>query len=157
MHDWVRQQVAARSLQNRVHLLGRYPAEMMPGLFALADAMLVTLKRDPIFALTIPSKVQSYLACARPIIGALDGEGARVIEESGAGISVASGDPQALADAVIRLHRTPVEERERVGRRGRLYFESHFERELLLRRLESWMREVVPTHSDHEQDATPAR
>jgi hypothetical protein len=41
-----------------------------------ADALLVTLGSAPLFALTIPSKVQSYLAAGRPIVGALDGEGA---------------------------------------------------------------------------------
>ena len=56
-----------------VHLLGRYPVEAMPNFFALSDVLLVTLKKEPIFALTIPSKVQSYLACAKPIIAALDG------------------------------------------------------------------------------------
>ncbi len=55
----------------------------MPRFFALADALLVTLKPEPIFALTIPSKVQAYLACGRPIVAALDGEGARVVREAG--------------------------------------------------------------------------
>lgn len=140
---WVEAEVKRRGLERSVHLLGRHPVESMPRFFALADVMLVTLKQEPIFALTIPSKVQSYLACGRPILAALDGEGARVVEESGAGVTVAGSNVQALAEAVIKLYRMPAAEREAMGRRGRQYFEQHFERNLLLRRLENWMHEIV--------------
>ncbi len=143
MQAWVDSEVRRRNLGDNVHLLGRHPVESMPRFFALADAMLVTLKRDPVFALTIPSKVQSYLACARPIIAALDGEGARVIGESGAGIAVRAGDAGALAEGVLRLYRMPRQEREAMGQRGRRYFEQHFECELLLSRLEQWMRDLA--------------
>lgn len=115
----------------------------MPHFFALADAMLVTLKDDPIFALTIPSKIQSYLACGRPVAAALDGEGARVISEAGAGIAVKAGNAAALADAVRRLYVMPAHEREAMGRRGRDYFEQHFERNLLISRLEAWAGELA--------------
>jgi len=143
MQGWVENEVRRRKLGDNVHLLGRHPLESMPRFFALADAMLVTLRRDPVFALTIPSKVQSYLACARPIIAALDGEGARVIVESGAGIAVRAGDAGALAEGVLRLYRMPHHEREAMGQRGRCYFEQHFERELLLSRIEQWMRDLA--------------
>ena len=63
----------------------------MPRYFALADALLVTLRNQPIFSLTIPAKVQSYLACGKPIIAALDGEGARVVQEAGAGLTAEAG------------------------------------------------------------------
>jgi colanic acid biosynthesis glycosyl transferase WcaI len=96
-----------------------------------------------LFSLTIPSKVQTYLASGRPVIGALDGEGARVIEESGAGLTVPAEDPDALAQAVLTLYKTPKEKREEMGRRGRAYFEERFEREKLLNRLEGWMEELV--------------
>lgn len=143
MQAWVESEVRRRQLGENVHLLGRHPIESMPRFFALADAMLVTLKRDPVFALTIPSKVQSYLACARPIIAALDGEGARVIEESGAGIAVRTADAGAMAEGVLRLSRMSRQERDAMGQRGRRYFEQHFERELLLSRLEQWMRDLT--------------
>lgn len=142
-YAWVEQEIARRGLRGTVHLLGRHPVESMPRFFALADVMLVTLKNDPIFALTIPAKIQSYLACGRPIVAALDGEGAQVVRESGAGIAVGAGDASALADAVSKLHRTPAPEREAMGRRGREYFERQFERSLLVSRLEKWARELA--------------
>jgi glycosyltransferase involved in cell wall biosynthesis len=117
--------------------------EAMPPLFAAADAMLVTLRNEPVFALTIPSKLQSYLACGRPIVAALDGEGARVVREAGAGVAVPAGDPRALADAVLELARAPRPEREAMGASGRRYFERHFERALLLARLEGWMTDLA--------------
>ncbi len=140
---WVEQEIARRGLQDSVHLLGRHPLRSMAHFFASADVMLVTLRQDPVFALIIPSKVQSYLACGRPIVAALDGEGARVVAESGAGIAASAGDAGALAEGVLRLYRMPKPEREAMGRRGREYFEQHFERSLLLSRLEQWVSELA--------------
>lgn len=136
MGDWLRQEVQSRGLQDTVHLMGRRPAESMAAYFAAADVLLVTLRRDPIFALTIPSKVQAYLACARPVLAALDGEGARIIEEAAVGLTCPAESPAQMADAAVRLSRMPAAEREEMGRAGRRYFEQHFDRNLLLVRLE---------------------
>jgi colanic acid biosynthesis glycosyl transferase WcaI len=142
MYSWVKRQVADRELLTTFHLLGRHPPETMPRYFAMADAMLVTLKRDPIFAVTIPSKIQAYLACGRPIVAALDGEGARVINEAEAGLTVPAQDSASLAQAVLRLARMDPAEREALGAHGRSYFEKNFERDMLLDRLEGWLREI---------------
>jgi len=144
---WVESEVKRRGLGHMIHLLGRHSVESMPRFFALADVMLVTLRKNPIFALTIPVKVQSYLACAKPIVAALDGEGARIVREAGAGISSASGDAEGLAQAVLAMYRMPEAERRAIGERGRRYFEQHFERGALLRRLEAWMSELAGPRS----------
>jgi glycosyltransferase involved in cell wall biosynthesis len=135
-------------LADRVVFLGSRPMETMPRYFSLADALLVTLGRRPIFALTVPQKVQSYLACGRPVVAALDGEGARVVTEAGAGLAVPAEDADALAGAVLELYRMTPEERAGMGRKGRAYFEEHFEREKLLDRLEGWMEELVGGRAD---------
>jgi glycosyltransferase involved in cell wall biosynthesis len=122
------------------HLLGKYPVKSMPRYFSLADVLLATLKKDPIFSLTIPSKIQSYMACGRPIIAAIDGEGARVIREAGAGITCPAENPRALADALLSLYRMPMPEREAMGMRGRDYFETNFNHTKLMDRLEVWMK-----------------
>jgi glycosyltransferase involved in cell wall biosynthesis len=124
-------------------MLGRHPVESMPRWFAMADAMLVTLKRDPIFALTIPAKVQAYMACAKPIVAALDGEGARVIEEAGAGLTAPADDPEALARAVLDMYKMTVADRVTMGAQAQRYFETHFERRMLLDRLDQWMKELT--------------
>lgn len=142
MLPWVRDEIEKRGLGASVHLLGRHPVEAMPRYFSLADAMLVTLKKEPIFALTIPSKVQSYLACGRPIIAALDGEGARVIREAGAGVAAPAEDDAGLAEAVLRMYRMEKDEREQLGANGLRYFRDNFERTMLLDRLEGWLHEM---------------
>lgn len=143
MRKWVEEEVARLGLQETVHLIGRYPMEAMAGFFSLADAMLVILKKEPIFSLTIPAKIQSYLACGRPIVAALDGEGARIIEEAGAGFTCRTEDPTALAAAVLRMRNTSFEARSRMGERGLKYYNDNFDRTKLLDRLEVWMNQVV--------------
>ncbi len=141
--NWVQGQVSGRGLSHCVHLLGRYPVETMPEWFAQADVLLVTLKKDPVFALTIPSKIQSYMACGRPILAALEGEGARIVEEARAGIVVPAEDPSALAEAVQKLSQMLPSEREAMGLNGRRYFLQEFDRDTLVARLDAWMKELV--------------
>lgn len=149
---WVREQVELRGLSKIVFLIGERPLEEMPGYFARASLMLVTLRRDPIFSLTIPGKIQSYLACGRPVVAALDGEGARVIEESGAGLVAPAEDPAALAEAVEKLYRTSGPERDIMGRRGRDYYRKHFRREMLLDRLETLAETIIlPAESERKE------
>lgn len=141
--NWVQAEVVRRGLVQCVHVLGRHPIESMPEWFAQADVLLVTLKKDPIFALTIPSKVQSYMACGRPILASLEGEGARIVEEAHAGMVVAPEDASALAEAVLKLSLMSSSEREVMGQNGRCYFLQEFERNNLLTRLDGWMKELA--------------
>lgn len=142
LRPWVEAQIEERGLTKTFHLLDRRPVELMPRFFSIADVMLVTLKKEYIFSLTIPSKVQSYLACAKPIIAAIDGEGARIIKESGAGIACPAENPQALAEAVLKIHRMPKADLQEMGLRGRSYFEQQFERTVLIDRLHNWIKEL---------------
>ncbi len=139
----VEEQVRSRGLSDCVHLLGHRPVEMMPRYFATADVLLLTLKRDPAFARVIPSKLQSYLACGKPILGGLDGDGAEVIRNADAGLVVPAEDAEALAAAARRMLRSSVVERERWGLNGLRYSRQHFDRQVLLDRLEQLFREVI--------------
>lgn len=141
--EWVKEEIRVRGLSGTVHLLGRHPFEAMPVFFAEADVMLVTLKRDPIFALTIPAKIQSYMACEKPIVAALDGEGSRLITESGAGLASPAGDADALKESILTMYQMPKEEREAMGKRGKAYCDANFEREMLIDKLEGLMRECI--------------
>jgi len=142
MRGWVEEEVSRRRLSN-IRLLGQRPPERMPRYFAHADVLLATLRREPIFAYTIPSKIQTYIACGRPVVAALDGEGGRIIREAGAGWAVPAEDPKALADAVLAASRTPDVELRAMGDRGEAWFREHFEREKLLSRLEAELAEVA--------------
>lgn len=139
LFPWVQSQVQKRGLSRTVHLMGRHPVESMPHFFALADSMLVTLKRSRIFSLTIPSKVQSYLAGGKPIIAALDGEGAQVIREARAGLICPAEDSGALAQIALEMSRMTESERKLMGMSGRAYYKANFDQELLLDRFEHLM------------------
>ncbi len=141
MREWVESEIGRRGLRN-VQLLGQRPSEEMPRYFAQADVLLATLRREPIFAYTIPSKIQSYLACGRPVIAAIEGEGGRIIRSAGAGWAVPPEDPAALAEAVLAASRLERSELDAMGNRGEAWFRSHFEREQLLTRLEGFLQEV---------------
>lgn len=135
----VRTEIERLGLSRRVVMLGRHPVERMPEFFAAADALLVSLKAEPIFAMTIPGKVQSYLAAGRPLLGMLDGEGARVIEESGAGLVAPAGDARALAELARVLADLPAEVRARMGANGQHYGAANFKRAELILQLERWL------------------
>ncbi len=143
--NWLKKEVNKRGLAATICLIDRQPIEKMPLFFSVSDVLLVTLRKDPVFALTIPSKVQSYLACGRPIVGALNGEGARIIGESGAGLCAPAGDAEALATAIRRIFQMSTSERIEMGKRGSEYYAVHFERELLLDKLEGWLQEHQKT------------
>jgi len=143
MREWAENEILNLGLSGNFHFLGRHPVEAMPTLIACADTLLVTLKKEPIFALTIPSKIQAYLACGRPVIAAIDGEGARIIDEAGAGVTAPGENPEALARAVVQMYETPGEVREEMGARGRAYYDANFDRNVLLDKLVLWMNELV--------------
>jgi glycosyltransferase involved in cell wall biosynthesis len=147
LKPWVEEQIRLLDLGDRFHLLGQRSVESMPGYFSAADALLVTLRASPAFALTVPSKVQSYLACGKPIIASLDGEGADVVVESGAGIACPASDPERLAESVMSLYRMSKEERQIMGRNGRAYFEANYERELVIGKIEQLMMSAAQEYS----------
>lgn len=140
---WLEAEVTRCGLSGNFHFLGSRPAEEMPRLIAIADVCVVTLRRSPAFALTVPGRVQTYLACGKPIVASMDGEGARIIEESGAGIAVPAEDAQGLSEAVLRLFQAPASRRLEMGRLGRQYFEANFTRDKVMDSLEAVMTEVV--------------
>jgi len=126
--------VRQRGLAN-LHLPGRFPVETMPGFMQKASALLVTLADQPIFAATVPNKVQAYLAAGRPIVACLNGEGARLVVEAGAGLATPAEDARALADTILRLYRLSPAEREKMGENGRRYYQEHFDHDRLVDQL----------------------
>jgi colanic acid biosynthesis glycosyl transferase WcaI len=141
--EWLTIEAERRGLGGRVFVLGRQPVGQMPAFYAKAGAMLVSLKPDDTMALTVPAKVQSYLAAGRPIIGSISGEAAQVIEESGAGWAAPAGDPVGLAEIVTRMKSLPEPERIQMGQRGRDFSLRNFARERCLDTLERTLAEAA--------------
>jgi len=143
MLDWVTKEVADRQLSNYVYLLGRHPLEAMPSFYSSADALLVTLKESPVFSMTVPAKIQSYMAAGRPIVTMLSGEGSRVVSEAKCGLIADSGGYKELANNIIQLAQMSKVELEIFGGNGRDYSGKEFNRETLIDQLEEWFVEVV--------------
>jgi glycosyltransferase involved in cell wall biosynthesis len=122
-------------LQN-VRFLGRKGAEEMPPILALADVFLVHLRRDPLFAITIPCKTIAYLAGGRPVLAAIEGDAAQVITDAKAGIQCAPEDPAAMEFAVRQLRVMPEQALRQMGANARQAFESQYTREVLVTRFE---------------------
>ena len=141
--DWLRVEIVRRGLDQCVLMPGRFPIDRMPSFYARADALLVSLRADPVFALTVPSKVQSYLMAGVPVLGMLDGEGAEVIRRAKAGLACAAGDSAGLAKAVLELSAMPKAKRICLGENGRKYAESEFGRNVLIDRLEGWLIDIT--------------
>ena len=140
-YEWLIKNIKDRGLIN-VHALGRKPLETMPMYFKFSDVLLASLKRRSIYALTLPGKLQSYMASSRPIISMIDGESSRIIIESKSGISVNSEDKQGLVDAVIRASKMSKEELEKMGQNGRKYYQNHFQLKKMLETLDKLFSDI---------------
>lgn len=140
---WVAAEVERRNLGDRFLLLGRHPLEQMPQFYAHADALLVSLRDEPVFALTLPGKLQSYLAAGIPVLAMVNGEAADVVRRSGGGVTCAAGDAAGLADAVLRLAAAAPTERAEMGRRGKAFSAKEFDRAALIVRLEERLLELT--------------
>ena len=132
----IEKKIIKSDLTKNISLLGHYPVEDMPRFFAQADVMLVTLRSEPVFSLTIPGKVQSYLKSGKPILAELNGEGASIVSESGAGIAVPADDPVALAEAALQLSSLDSGELKNMGTLGKKYYDENFDVDTLINRFE---------------------
>lgn len=141
--NWLQSEIVRRGLDKQVLLPGRFSVERMPSFYAHADALLVSLKRDPVFSMTIPGKVQSYLMAGVPLLGMLDGEGAAVIRDACAGLTCHAGDSSGLANAVMSLAAMSPDERRQMGLNGRKYARQEFGRIQLMERLEALLTESI--------------
>lgn len=131
-----------QSLTN-VKFIGRQPVARMPYFFALADALLVHLRRDPLFEITIPSKTIAYLACGRPIVTATEGDAAAVVSEAGAGLVCRPEDPASLIDAIKTLIAMSPESRAKMGEAGRQTYLRCYTRQVLVDRYEELFRKMA--------------
>ncbi len=137
---------AARRQLTHVTFIDARPHEEMPTLIAASDACLASLRKLPLFQGALPSKMYEAMACARPLLLAVDGEArTRIEQEAGAALYVEPENAQALADAIVHL-RDNQALAEQLGERGRQYVKTHFNRDLLVRDLESRIVECL--HSD---------
>lgn len=125
-------QAAAKEMKN-VIFHGRKPLEEMPQYYAMADSMLVTVQKNSVLSATLPGKIQTYMAAGKPIIGAIDGETARVITDAECGLCGGAEDARMLAENVRRFITM---DRDSMGANARKYYDEHFSKQVFMDRLE---------------------
>ncbi len=131
----VLEKIKLLKMNKKFKFFGTYPPDQMSDFFACADALLVSLKKSKIFELTIPGKIQSYLASGKPIIGSIDGIGSDIIKNSKSGYATASENPEMLAKSIIRFSKLTNKEKLEMGKNARKHFIKEFERNKLLLKL----------------------
>ena len=120
-----------------VTFYGSVPAEKVPSFTTLADALLISLSDSPDLGLTVPGKLASYMAAGKPVIASMNGAGYEAVKESG-GLASPACDQAALTQNLLALYRMPAADRAALGARSKAYYEAHYRRAELLRRLESF-------------------
>lgn len=131
--------VRDKGLHN-VRFLGRYPQQAMSSLYALADVLLVHLKDEPLFEITIPHKILTYLGTGKPILAAVAGDAAALIVEAEAGIACPPENPQALCMAVKDFYFMPAEVRRKMGIHGLQAAHTDYSRDFLVSKIECVLR-----------------
>lgn len=125
----------AAGLEN-ITFHGRHDLCEMPAFYAMADAMLITMKDDPVLSATLPGKVQTYMAAGKPVVGAIGGETASVVnEDAQCGICCRPEDAAALAEA-IRILAADEALRIRCGENARRYYRQYFSKDRFFATLE---------------------
>lgn len=124
----IRTFVKERGIAN-VFLTGRLPFEQMPGLYAQADAMLLTLKKTdkPHLKATVPARLQSYMAAGKPILAMIDGCSQDVIKAADCGYCADAADYKAMAEQIRRMKAQVQSELDRMGKNSRAFYERHYQ------------------------------
>lgn len=121
--DHLKLESEKRQIKN-VQFLPRKPMSEMGNILISAHVLVVHLKKDPLFEITIPSKTQAYLAMGRPIVMAVAGDASALIKEAQAGLAILSENSEAMAQSILKMSLLPLEELSAMGKKGQnFYFE----------------------------------
>lgn len=137
--------VNSKGLDDMFNFIPKQPATRIPEFMASNDAAFLSLTDNPLFAMTIPAKLQSYMACGLPNIASAAGETAKIIKESNSGLCSSPGNEEELAENIIQLASKLKEELNKLGNNARKYYEENFDKQTLLDRMDIYFgrREVL--------------
>lgn len=139
--EWAEKEAKTLGLDS-VHFLGKKPLETMPYYYSKAGALLVSLISTDLFSVTLPAKIQTYLASGKPVLASLDGEGGRIIEEYNAGLSVPASSPEKLAEAVLRLSTLSSTELNELGVNAKDAYKKEFYRDKVITNMENILEDL---------------
>lgn len=142
--EYLKEEISKRGLVN-LKAVGRYPPEMMPAIYEQSDALLVSLAGKENLSWTVPSRVQSYMAAGKPIVASINGEGAKIVCESGCGLVCRAEDADGLAACIIKLYAMSDMERKEMGIKGRIYAEEHYHPKKIAKEFLSHFKAVLNT------------
>lgn len=128
-------------LEDRVTFYGRKPLEDMPRYYAMADAMLVSMRNDLSVNDTLPGKVQSYMAVGKPVLGSIAGETAYVLDKAQCGLCAPPDDPEAFAKVVREFIRR--DDAAQMGKNGKEYYQKHFTKKIHMDKLEAMLLQLA--------------
>lgn len=134
----------AKDLKIRnILFLSRRPFSEIGAILNLADVLLVHLKDDPLFEITIPSKTQAYMAAGRPILMAVKGDVSELVKKAKAGLTCIPESPQSIAEAVEKFFTMPQEDLELMGYNGRKFYEKELSLTVGVSRYEKIFQSVI--------------
>lgn len=142
MKKWAEDEVSKLEIQKNFIFLGRKPIDLMPEYYSTADVMLMSLTDTDLFSITVPSKLQSYLASRKPILASMNGEGAEIVREFKAGLTCPAGKPELLAETILKMSQLTNSELKEMGESAYKCYQSEFEREKLISLLEDEFRKI---------------
>jgi glycosyltransferase involved in cell wall biosynthesis len=119
---------------------GRVKATEVPDMLASGNAAFLSFADDEIFAKTIPAKLQSYMACAMPIIASARGESVRVITEADCGMCSDIGDARALAENIIKMRNLSKDRLQEMGENAYAYNKEHFSKKKLMDEIDEYFK-----------------
>lgn len=126
-------------VRDKFILLPRVPAQRIPVILSACDAGFISFANSPLWKMSIPAKLQSYMACGKAIIASASGETKRIINEADCGICCEIGNAEALAEGISSLINSDI---DTMGMKARAYFEKNFSKSILMDEFEQFIREV---------------
>ena len=125
-------EIRSLGVQDMFRMLGRKRPEEIPDYLAWCDAAFISFADNPLFEMTIPAKLQSYMACGMPILASASGETERIIREAGCGVVCRIGEAKVLAEGILELREMEQGKRKAMGNSAFGYYQKEFNREKLL-------------------------
>ena len=133
-------QIKERNVQDMFIMLPRVQADKIPEILSVCDAGFISFNNTDLWGNTIPAKLQSYMACGKPIIASATGETQSIIEEANCGICTEIGNADALAEGVLKMITL---DNKKMGQNARAYFEKYFDKKMLMDEMDQYFNQVL--------------
>lgn len=132
-------QIKDRNVQGMFIMMPRVQAEKIPEILSVCDAGFISFNNTDLWGNSIPAKLQSYMACGKPIIASASGETKKIIEEAQCGICTDIGNAEALAEGINKMMKL---DNKLMGKNSREYFERYFDKKMLMDEMDQYFNQI---------------